>query len=139
MWGDEMEKLNLNALAQDVFNNFVELDGTTITNFDLLGYEKLVGLLTDNLRRFKKDSKNKEKEEKAKKSEANAEIGKAYYNSLKVGDSIKVVIGGETFDAIKIETKSKSNSSVACEVEGKGNRYLKFDKIVVPADFSQVA
>ena len=117
-----MENLNLNALAQDVFNKFVELDGTTITNFDLLGYEKLVGLLNDNLRRFKKDSKNKEKEEKAKKSEASAEIGKVYYNSLKVGASIKVVIGGETFDAIKIETKSKSNSSVACEVEGKGNR-----------------
>ena len=132
-----MEKINLNEVAQSVFAQFVEYaeDGVTIKNFDLLGYEKVVQLQVENLRKLKGDKKEADKKVASDKKVADKELGKKYFLSLRVGSEITVIIGGEKYSAKKIETKSGEYGSVACDVVGKGNRYLQFDKIVVPQGF----
>lgn len=128
--------LNLNDIAQSVFAQFCEMDENgAIKSFDLLGYEKVVQLQVENLRKLKGDKKEADKKVASEKKEADKELGAKYFRSLKVGDEITVLIGGEKFSATKIETKSGDYNSVACNVVGKGNRYLQFDKIVVPQEY----
>lgn len=131
-----MEKINLNEIAQSVFGQFAEIDENgVIKSFDLLGYEKVVQLQNDMLKQLKGDKKEADKKIASEKKEANKDLGAKYFRSLRVGAEITVLIGGEKYSAKKIETKSGEYNSVACEVVGKGKRYLQFDKIVVPQEF----
>lgn len=125
-----MEKLNLNDVAQSVFVQFVEYanDGKSIKNFDLVGFENVVGLLNEELKKLKGSAK-------AEAKKVDKDLGKKYFLSLRIGTPITVIIGKEQFSAKKIETKSGEYNAVACDVVGKGNRYLGFDKIVVPQEF----
>lgn len=82
----------------------------------------------------------KEKNDAAK--EQNSSRGKAYYNSLSVGDEFFYVSSdGTEFAAKKIETKSKTGSTAACElINPPANakttkRYPKFWQVQVPAEF----
>ena len=131
-----MEKINLNEIAQSVFGQFAEIDENgVIKSFDLLGYEKVVQLQNNMLKQLKGDKKEADKKVASDKKEADKELGKKYFLSLRVNSEITVIIGGEKFSAKKIETKSGDYNSVACNVVGKGNRYLQFDKIVVPQEY----
>ena len=132
-----MENINLNEIAQSVFAKFAELDkdGKSIKSFDLLGYEKVVNMQVEMLRKLKGDKKEADKKVASDKKEEAEKLGRKYFLSLRVGSAITVEIGGEKYSATKIETKSGEYNSVSCKVDGKGNRYLKFDKIVVPQEF----
>ena len=119
-------------VASEVFGSF-DVNGS----FDLNGLDALITELRTMAKDKRAEMKNALKVWKTAYKEAAAEVGKEYYNKLNVGDEFKIIIGGKEVEVVKIETKSKSNSSAACMIknwsgEGKSpNRYLGFDKVVV--------
>lgn len=125
--------------TQNVIAAFATLDADgKVASFDFASFDALVSELVTERAKIRKDNATAIKEQKKADSAVLAEAGKAYYNSLKVGDTFKVVIGGEQVEVRKIATKSGSGASAACELVvsagGKTDkRYPKFDKVVVPA------
>lgn len=124
-------------VANDVFGSFVRENGS----FDLAGLDTLIA----ELRGLAKDKRTEMKDILAKEKEANKEAlavdGKAFYDTLKIGDEFEILIGGKATKVVKIATKSKSSNSAACAIVGwtkdmgsTPNRYLGFDKVVVPTN-----
>lgn len=122
-------------VANDVFGSFVMENGS----FDLNGLDALIA----DLRTLAKDKRAEMKDVLAKEKEVQketlAKAGKEYYDSLAIGDEFEILISGKATLVKKIETKSKSSNSAACAIVewssdmGKTpNRYLGFDKVVVP-------
>ena len=122
-------------VANDVFGSFVMENGS----FDLAGLDALIA----DLRTLAKDKRAEMKDVLAKEKETQketlAKAGKEYYDSLAIGDEFEILISGKATLVKKIETKSKSSNSAACAIVdwssdmGKTpNRYLGFDKVVVP-------
>lgn len=125
--------------AQNVISTFATVDADgKVTAFDFANFDALVSELVTERAKIRKENASAIKEQKKADSAVLAQAGKEYYNTLKVGDIFKVVIGGEQVEVRKIETKSGSGASAACELVvsagGKTDkRYPKFDKVVVPA------
>jgi len=102
----------------------------------------LTNALGDKPKAEKKTAKKSTKKTTTKKVEVETfdnDEGKKFYDSLKVGDEFQYVMAsGAIITAKKIETKSKTGLSAACEVvsgmeiaEGKTKkRFPKFSKIV---------
>ena len=124
-------------VANDVFGSFVMENGS----FDLAGCDKLIA----ELRALAKDKRAEMKDVLAKEKEANKEAlavdGKAFYETLKIGDEFEILIGGKATKVVKIATKSKTVGSAACDIVGwvddgsmgkTPHRYLGFDKVIVP-------
>ena len=122
--------------AQSIFTSFA-----TENSFDLNGLDKLIA----DLRGLAKDKRAEMKDVLAKQKEADkealAEVGKDFYTKLNVGDTFEIKIGGKATLVKKIATKSKTVGSAACAIVewvddgsmGKTpNRYLGFDKVIVP-------
>ena len=119
-------------VASEVFGSF-DVNGS----FDLNGLDALITELRAMAKDKRAEMKDALKAQKDAEKENKSEVGKSYYNSLKIGDEFKIIIGGKEVEVVKIETKSKSKSSAACMIknwngEGKSpNRYLGFDKVVI--------
>ena len=112
-------------------------------SFDLARLDAIIAELRGVAKEKRVDAKDAEKKAKDDEIAKFAEIGKAYYDSLAVGDEFEFrMASGNKFWGKKIETKSKSGSTAACELltppDGAKNtkRYPKFSQVVVPADFS---
>ena len=118
--------------AKTVFAGF-----ETEAGYDLESLDELITELRAMAKDKRAEMKDVQKAQKTASKEAAAEVGKEYYSKLAVGDEFRIVIGGKEVEVVKIETKSKSNSSAACKIkdwngEGKTpNRYLGFDKVIV--------
>ena len=118
--------------AKTVFAGF-----ETEAGYDLESLDELITELRTMAKDKRAEMKDVQKAQKTASKEAAAEVGKEYYSKLAVGDEFRIVIGGKEVEVVKIETKSKSNSSAACMIknwngEGKTpNRYLGFDKVIV--------
>ena len=131
--------------AQSVIGSFATLnEQNEVIAFDFNAFDTLVSELVTERAKLRKENADVIKEQKKANADALAEVGKAYYNSLAVGDEFEVMLGGEKTKVRKIETKSGSGNSAACElVVSKGgktdNRYPKFDKVVVPATDEEIA
>lgn len=122
--------------AQTIFASFA-----TENSFDLNGLDALIADLRGMAKDKRAEMKDEIAEQKKANKEANAEVGKAFYNSLKIGDQFEITIGGKATLVKKIATKSKTAGSAACEIVGwvndgsngkTPNRYLGFDKVIVP-------
>jgi len=121
------ENLNKDKL-KELRDNLVQLE--TILN----------NVLGDKPKASKKTTKKTStKKEVEKPTTFDDSEGKEYYDNLKVGDEFQYVMSnGTVVTARKIETKSKSGLTAACEVvsgleiaEGKTKkRYPKFSKIL---------
>ena len=121
------ENLNKDKL-KELRDNLVQLE--TILN----------NVLGDKPKASKKATKKTStKKEVEKPTTFDDSEGKEYYDNLKVGDEFQYVMSnGTVVTAKKIETKSKSGLTAACEVvsgleiaEGKTKkRYPKFSKIL---------
>ena len=121
----------INEALDTVISNISELSETDLKK------------LADALKKAKdalKEKKAAEKAEAKAKMEANAAIAEKYYKSLNVGDEFQYVMAnGTIITAKKVETKSKSGLTAACEVvsgmeiaEGKSpRRFPKFKQIVL--------
>ena len=113
-----------------------------VVAIDIDGMTELVKMIQAKKKELKEAFAEQAKE--AKKSE-NAEKsidGKAYYDSLAVGDTFEYKDSkGKIWTVEKIETKSKSGLSAACKVNEdvriannwkKAEKYPKFYQIVLP-------
>jgi hypothetical protein len=126
--------------TQEIIASFATLDENgNVASFNFADFDALVSELVTERAKIRKDNKEAIKAQKEANNEALAETGKAYYNALKVGDEFDYkTADGTVVHARKIETKSKSGNSAACEVLSgiacaKSNkRYPKFHQVIVP-------
>ena len=125
--------------AKSIVANYAVENGA----YDLAGLDALIA----DLRSQAKDIRASQKEVIAKQKVADkavaAEAGKEYYNGLEIGQEFDILIAGKPVRVPKIATKSKVAGSAACAIVGwvddgsmgkSANRYLGFDKVIVPAD-----
>ena len=135
--------MNANEISSYVVNALSTInENNEVVAFDLATLDEVI----KELRTVAKDARVKSKDDEKAKADANkaelAERGKAFYDSLNVGDEFEFrMASGNKFWAKKIETVSKSGMTAACELitppEGAKNtkRYPKFSQVVVPTDF----
>lgn len=127
--------------AKSVIANFASTnENGEIVSFDLEGLDTLIAELRSEAKVIREKNKDALKEQKEANKAVAAEAGKEYYNSLKVGDQFEILISGKPVRVTKIATKSKTSNSAACaivdwtkDMGSTPNRYLGFDKVVVPA------
>ena len=133
--------------AQNVISAFATLnENGEVVSFNFADFDALVSTLVTERAKIRKDNKEAIKAQKEADNEALAETGKKFYDSLKVGDEFDYKMAdGTIVHARKIETKSKSGNSAACEVLfgiecAKSNkRYPKFHQVIVPTASEEVA
>jgi hypothetical protein len=126
--------------AQEIIASFATIDENgNVVSFNFAEFDNLVSTLVTERAKIRKDSKKAIKAEKEASNEKLAEVGKKFYDSLKVGDEFDYkTADGTVVHARKIEMKSKSGNSAACEVISgiecaKSNkRYPKFHQVIVP-------
>ena len=108
----------------------------TVTAFDLETLDTVIA----ELRSARKEiAANNKEAAKAEKTAANAELakaGKAYYDSLAVGDLFTYkTANGTVLKARKIETKSNSGKRASCELiecsTKSAKRYPEFHQVIV--------
>ena len=128
--------------AQSIISSFATLnENNEVVSFNFADFDALVSELVTERAKIRKDNKEAIKAQKEADNEVLAKVGKDYYNALKVGEEFryKTADGTEVL-ARKIETKSKSGNTAACEVISgiecaKSNkRYPKFYQVIVPTE-----
>ena len=128
--------------AQSIISSFATLnENNEVVSFNFADFDILVSELVTERAKIRKDNKEAIKAQKEADNEVLAKVGKDYYDALKVGEEFryKTADGTEVL-ARKIETKSKSGNTAACEVISgiecaKSNkRYPKFHQVKVPAE-----
>ena len=133
--------------AQNVISAFATLnENGEVVSFNFAEFDALVSTLVTERAKIRKDNKEAIKAQKEADNEALAETGKKFYDSLKVGDEFDYkTADGTIVHARKIETKSKSGNSAACEVlfgiecTKSNKRYPKFHQVIVPTASEEVA
>ena len=128
--------------AQNVISAFATLnENNEVVSFNFADFDALVSELITERAKIRKDNKEAIKAEKEADNEVLAKAGKAYYNSLKIGEEfIYRTADGTEVLARKIETKSKSGNTAACEVISgiecakTNKRYPRFHQVKVPAE-----
>ena len=133
--------------AQEVIASFATLnENGEVVSFNFADFDTLVSTLVTERAKIRKDNKETIKAQKEADNEALAETGKKFYDSLKVGEEFDYkTADGTIVHARKIETKSKSGNTAACEVISgiecaKSNkRYPKFHQVIVPTASEEVA
>mgnify|MGYP001771960117 CR=1 FL=1 len=133
----------VNAIAQAITQSVVvENDVVTSVDFEML--DKAIA----DVRSLRKELKEQFKEaEKAAKVAANAKLakaGKAFYDSLAIGEEFEYkTADGTVLKARKIETKSNSGKRASCELiecsTKSAKRYPEFHQVIVPVQSVQVA
>lgn len=126
--------------TQEIIASFATIDENgNVASFNFADFDALVSELVTERAKIRKDNKKAIKAEKEANDYALDEIGKKYYDALKVGDEFDYkTADGTTVHARKIETKSKSGNSAACEVlygiecKKSNKRYPKFHQVIVP-------
>ena len=134
---------SVDVVFTEVMMGLSDVDSNgNVTAIDINGMTELVKMIQAKKKELKEVFAEQAKE--AKKSE-NAEKsidGKAYYDSLAIGDTFSYKDSkGKVWEVTKIETKSKSGLSAACKVSEeiriannwkKAEKYPKFYQIVLP-------
>ena len=128
--------------AQNVISSFATLnENNEVVSFNFAEFDALVSELVTERAKLRHDNKEAIKAQKEADNEVLAKIGKSYYDALKVGEEFDYkTADGTIVHARKIETKSKSGNTAACEVISgiecaKSNkRYPKFHQVIVPAE-----
>ena len=126
--------------AQSIISSFATLnENNEVVSFNFADFDALVSELVTERAKIRKDNKEAIKAEKEAANEVLAKAGKSYYDALKVGEEFrfKTADGIEVL-ARKIETKSKSGNTAACEVISgiecakTNKRYPRFHQVIVP-------
>ena len=127
------------SIAQSIVDSVVVAEDGSVTsvNFDVL--DKAIA----DIRAMRKELNEQFKEtEKAEKEAVNAKlgkIGKAYYDSLAIGEEFSYKDAkGNILRARKIETKSNSGKRASCELiecsTKSAKRYPEFHQVIVPTE-----
>ena len=126
--------------TQSIISSFATLnENNEVVSFNFADFDALVSELVTERAKIRKDNKEAIKAEKEAANEVLAKAGKSYYDALKVGEEFrfKTADGIEVL-ARKIETKSKSGNTAACEVISgikcakTNKRYPRFHQVIVP-------
>ena len=134
---------SVDVVFADVMTGLSDVDANgNVTAIDIDGMTELVKMIQAKKKELKDLVAEQNKEAK---KEANAELaaaGKAYYDSLAVGDTFSYKDAkGNVWEVTKIETKSNSGLSAACKVSDevriannwkKAEKYPKFYQVVIP-------
>ena len=128
--------------AQSIISSFATLnENNEVVSFNFADFDILVSELVTERAKIRKDNKEAIKAQKEADNEVLAKVGKDYYDALKVGEEFRYkTADGTIVHARKIETKSKSGNTAACEVISgiecaKSNkRYPKFHQVIVPTE-----
>ena len=134
---------SVDVVFADVMAGLSDVDANgNVTAIDIDGMTELVKMIQAKKKELKDLVAEQNKEAK---KEVNAELaaaGKAYYDSLAIGDTFSYKDAkGNVWEVEKIETKSKSGLSAACKVSDeiriannwkKAEKYPKFYQIVIP-------
>ena len=134
---------SVDVIFADVMAGLSDVDANgNVTAIDIDGMTELVKMIQAKKKELKDLVAEQNKEAK---KEANAELaaaGKAYYDSLAIGDTFSYKDAkGNVWEVEKIETKSTSGLSAACKVSDeiriannwkKAEKYPKFYQIVIP-------
>jgi len=140
------------SLITDVVGDIVEADVSAaselvssladkVGNKDFATYNNLVSGLVSARAEKRQANKDAIKAQKEAKDAINGERGKLYYDSLEIGAEFEIETANGVVKVKKIETKSKTGSTAACELldppvgSKTAKRYPKFCKVVVPAEF----
>ena len=127
------------SIAQSIVDSVVVAEDGSVTSVNFYMLDKAIA----EVRSLRKELKEQFKEaEKAEKEAANAElgkIGKAYYDSLAIGEEFSYKKSdGTILKARKIETKSNSGKRASCELiecsTKSAKRYPEFYQVIVPTE-----
>ena len=138
---------NVNTIVEMVMDSLTtKNEAGEVTSFDFEGLKEVIKNLQANKKELSEVAKVQAKEQKKVADEENAEIGKAYVETLGEGDEISytkadgTVITGTLVkysdktvtvrlpeDSPLLKGKDTSRKNYDC-------RYVKFEKIVVPAE-----
>lgn len=128
----------MSMTAKSVIESFAIVENDEVKGFNFVDFDELVSTLVTERAKIRKDNKEAIRAEKEAANEAQAELGKAFYNKLAEGAEFQYkTADGTVVTARKIKTKSGSGNSAACEVisgieVGKSNkRYPKFHQVLV--------
>ncbi len=131
--------MNTQKIISQIVTDVTDENGTV--NLDALN--EIVNGLKDVVKTAKADAKAKAKEAKEEARAKAGNIAQAYYNSLAIDDVFEYITSdGERHEAKKIETKSKTGATAACElINPPANakttkRYPKFYQVIVPETFA---
>ena len=128
--------------AQSIISSFATLnENNEVVSFNFADFDILVSELVTERAKIRKDNKEAIKAQKEADNEVLAKVGKDYYNALKVGEEFRYKTADGTEVLVrKIETKSKSGNSAACEVISgiecakTNKRYPRFYQVIVPTE-----
>ena len=134
---------SVDVVFTDVMAGLSDIDSNgNVTAIDIDGMTELVKMIQAKKKELKDLVAEQEKETKKAKNAELAAAGKAYYDSLAVGDTFSYKDAkGNVWEVTKIETKSNSGLSAACKVSDevriannwkKAEKYPKFYQIVIP-------
>lgn len=124
----------ITSLVMDAVSTLNDENEVVSVNLEML--DEVIKELRSIASETRKSVKSADKDAKEAEKAELAIIGKAYYDSLSVGDEFAFKnASGVEFVGRKIETKSKSGATAAIEIEDVGKRYPKFHQIVVPEWF----
>ena len=125
----------------EVVNAFaVKNENDEVVSFDFASFDALVSELVTKRSEIRKSNKEAEKAKANEAKEANADVGKKYYDSLKDGEMFQYKTSDGTVVTAKKITPKAGGKSAACEViEGikitkSAKRYPKFYQVIVPEE-----
>ena len=128
--------------AQSIISSFATLnENNEVVSFNFADFDILVSELVTERAKIRKDNKEAIKAQKEADNEVLAKVGKDYYDALKVGEEFRYKTADGTEVLVrKIETKSKSGNTAACEVISgiecakTNKRYPRFYQVIVPTE-----
>ena len=125
----------------EIVSSFATMDDEgNVTGFNFEEFDALVSELVTKRSEIRKSNKEAEKAKANEAKEANADVGKKYYDSLKDGEMFQYKTSDGTVVTAKKITPKAGGKSAACEViEGikitkSAKRYPKFYQVIVPEE-----
>ena len=136
---------SVDVVFTEVMMGLSDVDSNgNVTAIDIDGMTELVKMIQAKKKELKEAFAEQTKEAKKAENAEKSIYGKAYYDSLAIGDTFSYKDSkGKVWEVTKIETKSNSGLSAACKVSDeiriannwkKAEKYPKFYQIVFPTD-----
>ena len=134
---------SVDVVFTEVMMGLSDVDSNgNVTAIDIDGMTELVKMIQAKKKELKEAFAEQVKEAKKAENAEKSIDGKAYYDSLAIGDTFEYKDAkGKIWSVTKIETKSNSGLSAACKVSEdvriannwkKAEKYPKFYQIVLP-------
>ena len=134
---------SVDVVFTEVMMGLSDVDSNgNVTAIDIDGMTELVKMIQAKKKELKEAFAEQVKEAKKAENAEKSIDGKAYYDSLVIGDTFEYKDAkGKIWSVTKIETKSNSGLSAACKVSEdvriannwkKAEKYPKFYQIVLP-------